>query len=48
LTVLPNRWFVYLILSIDELEKLRDNCLHEIMLALKKFEVGAGSISLKK
>jgi len=34
--------------SIDELERLRDNCLHEIMLALEKFEVGAGTMSSKK
>jgi len=34
--------------SIDELEKLRDNCLHEIMLALTKFEVGAGTVGAQR
>lgn len=31
--------------SIDELEKLRDDCLIEIMGALAKFEVGAGKLT---
>ncbi|MFT5928126.1 MAG: carnitine 3-dehydrogenase, partial [Candidatus Azotimanducaceae bacterium] len=30
--------------SIDELEKLRDDCLIDIMAALAKFEVGAGKL----
>ena len=30
--------------SIDELEKLRDNCLLEIIGALEKFQVGAGAL----
>jgi carnitine 3-dehydrogenase len=33
--------------SIDELEKLRDNCLLEIMGALEKFQVGAGALKAK-
>lgn len=31
--------------SIDELEKLRDDCLIDIMAALAKFEVGAGKLA---
>lgn len=33
--------------SIDELEKLRDNCLLEIMGALEKFQVGAGALKAR-
>ena len=30
--------------SIEELEKLRDNCLIEIIKALKKYQIGAGKL----
>ena len=30
--------------SIEELEKLRDNCLIEVIQALKKYQIGAGKL----